>query len=143
MIVAFGTSTPTSITVVATSTSSSPLANASMILGARSGPQPAVQAADPEAFELRAAQALRLCLGRLRLDRLGRRDERADDECLPPVGEVAAQPRVGLASALVADPARDDGLATGGKLVDLGHREVPQTVSASVRGIGVAVMWRR
>ena len=85
MIVAFGTSTPTSITVVATSTSSSPALNAAMTRAALGGLQPPVQAADAKPFQLRSPQTFRLVLGGARDRRLGRLDQRADDVCLAPV----------------------------------------------------------
>ena len=59
MIVAFGTSTPTSITVVATRTSSSPRLEARHQLAPLGRPQPAVHAADPEAAQLAARAAAR------------------------------------------------------------------------------------
>ena len=106
MIVAFGTSTPTSITVVATRTSSSPALERVHHLAALRRLQLPVQAADAEAPELGGAQALGLLLGRARLDRLGLGDERADDVGLAAVLQMPPQPRVGVAAALVSDPAR-------------------------------------
>ena len=79
MIVAFGTSTPTSITVVATSTSISPALKAAMIERRSRGLEAPVQAADAESLQLGAAQALGLVLGRTRHGRLRGLDQRADD----------------------------------------------------------------
>ena len=106
MIVAFGTSTPTSITVVATSTSSSPVLERPHHLAPLGRLQPPVQQADPVAGELGAPQALRLLLGRARQAGLGRLDQRADDVGLPARVEVDAEPLVGLARPLRARPRR-------------------------------------
>ena len=91
MIVAFGTSTPTSITVVATSTSSSPRLEARP---SRRGARPASAAragSRPGSPAARRAEPLGLVLGGPRHDRLGRLDQRADDVRLAPVDEVRAQ----------------------------------------------------
>ena len=58
MTVAFGTSTPTSITVVATSTSTSPALNASKIEAFSAGGEASVQEGEPQPFELAGLQAL-------------------------------------------------------------------------------------
>ena len=124
MIVAFGTSTPTSITVVATSTSSSPSLNWRITSRRSAGLQLPVQQPDAVARELGAAQALGLGLGGAREPRLRLLDQRADDVRLPARVEMHAQPRVRRRRALGADPARHDRLAVGGRLRDLAHREV-------------------
>ena len=63
-----------------------------------------MQASDAEPAQLGAPEPLRLLLGRARLDRLRLGDERADDEGLPPLVEVAAQAAVRLAAALLRRP---------------------------------------
>ena len=63
MIVAFGTSTPTSITVVATSTSSSPRLELRHQLAPLRRPQPPVQEPDAVAAQLALPQPLGLALG--------------------------------------------------------------------------------
>ncbi len=90
-------------------------------LGRREAP---VQAADAEALQLGAAQALRLGLGRARLDRLALRHERAHDVGLAPVLEVLAQPRVRRGAPLLGHPRGDDLLAVARRTGDLGHVEV-------------------
>ena len=97
MIVAFGTSTPTSITVVATSTSSSPRLERRHHRAALGGLEPPVDAADPVGAKLVRPQPLRLALGRAGDRRLGALDERADDVGLAAVVEMASQARVRLA----------------------------------------------
>ena len=89
MIVAFGTSTPTSITVVATRTSISPRVEARHdARGAR--PASAARAGSRSVTrELGAAQPLGLVLGRPRERRLGRLDQRADDVRLAARVEMA------------------------------------------------------
>ncbi len=99
MIVAFGTSTPTSITVVATSTSSSRALKRPIRSRRSRGAKLSVQAPDAQAAQLGAAEPLGLLLGRARLDRLRLGDERADHERLPPLLEMAAKPAVGLGAA--------------------------------------------
>jgi hypothetical protein len=94
MIVAFGTSTPTSITVVATRTSTS------------------------------VAQPLVLCFRRARDRRLGLLDQRTHDVRLPAGVEMRAEPRVRVRRSLGGDPARDDRLARRRRLRDLAHGEV-------------------
>ena len=124
MIVAFGTSTPTSITVVATSTSSSPR-------GERGHPgsplgrlQAAVDAADAVAAELVRPESLGLVLGRACERRLRALDERADDVRLAAVVEVPPEAGVRLGAPLLAHPGRDDRLAVRRRGRDLRHGEV-------------------
>ena len=124
MIVAFGTSTPTSITVVATSTSSSPRVNAAIIGSALRRLQPAVDAADAVAAELVRPEALRLVLGRACERRLRALDERADDVRLTAVVEVPAQTVVRLGAPLLRHPGRDDRLPVRRRRGDLRDREV-------------------
>ena len=124
MIVAFGTSTPTSITVVATRTSSSRALKLAMTLRRSAGRQAPVQAADAIAAELGASKPLRLLLRGARDARLGRLDQRAHDVGLAPVVEVAAEARVRLRAAILGDPGRDDRLAVGRWQRELAHLEV-------------------
>ena len=121
MIVAFGTSTPTSITVVATSTSISPAVKAAHDGAALGGLQPAVHAADAESLQLRAPQPLRLVLGGTRDGRLGGLDQRADDVGLAAVAEVAREPLVRLGAAVVGDPRGHDRLSVRRRRRDLRH----------------------
>ena len=79
MIVAFGTSTPTSITVVATSTSISPALKAAMIERRSAGLSRPCMQPTREPLQLGAAQPLGLVLGRTRDGRLRGLDQRADD----------------------------------------------------------------
>ena len=124
MIVAFGTSTPTSITVVATRTSSSPRLNSSISARRSAGRSRPWSEPTRIAAKLGAPQALGLLLGRARLDGLRLRDERADDVGLAPVVQVPAEALVGLGAALVRHPARDDRLPAARRPRDLRHVEV-------------------
>ena len=124
MIVAFGTSTPTSITVVATRTSSSRALKLAITPRRSAGRQPPVEAADAVAAELGRAEPLGLLLGGARDARLGRLDQRADDVGLAPVVEVPAEARVRLGAAVVGDPGRDDRLAVRRRERELAHLEV-------------------
>ena len=93
--VAFGTSIPTSITVVATSTSVSPGGEGRhrrRLLGRVHLP---VEQPDPEVAQLAAAQPLGLLPGRLAGQFLGDLDQRADDERLAPLAQPLAQELVG------------------------------------------------
>ena len=83
MIVAFGTSIPTSMTVVATSTSSSRAANASMTTRRSVVASCPCRQPDPEVAELGALKPFCLVLGGAGLDRLGWRHERAHHVGLP------------------------------------------------------------
>ena len=94
MIVAFGTSTPTSITVVATSTSSSPSLKLPHHLATLGRLQLPVQQSDAIPGELGAAQPLGLHLGGAREPRLRLLDQRADDVRLAARVEMHPQPRV-------------------------------------------------
>ena len=101
-----------------------------------------VEAPDPEAAQLGPPQPLGLVLGGTRDGRLRGFDQRADDIRLTAVCKMAAQPLVRLRAAIVGHPRRHDRLAIpGGAWISETERS-PYTVSASVRGIGVAVMWR-
>ena len=124
MIVAFGTSIPTSITVVATSTSSSPSSNCAHHLAPVGRLQLAVKQPDPVARELRSPQPVRLHLGRTREPRLRLLDQRTDDVGLAARVEMHPQPRVRVARALRPDPRGDDRLAVRGRLRDLAHGQV-------------------
>ena len=96
--VAFGTSTPTSMTVVATSTSSSPARNAvhrRLLLGRR---HPPVQQPEAQAGQLAGRQPLERLLGRRDLELLALLDQRAHDVGLAPGGDLVAHvgPHLGL-----------------------------------------------
>ena len=94
---------PTSITVVATSTSASPAANRAIASCFSRGAQLAVQQHDAEVLELAVAQPLVLGGRGARLQRLGLLDQRADDERLAPGAQLLADALVGaLALALAA-----------------------------------------
>ena len=90
-----GTSMPTSITLVATSTSASPAANASIASGFSRVRHLAVDQLDALVAELGGAQALGLGGRRLRLERLGLLDQRADHEALAARGDLLADALVG------------------------------------------------
>ena len=121
--VAFGTSTPTSITVVATRTSSSRALKRRHQLPPLGRLQPPVQAADAEARAARRGAAARPRLGGARERRLRLLDQRADDVGLAALAQqaraAACTPRR-LRSSV--DPARDHRLAAGGRLRDLARR---------------------
>ena len=124
MIVAFGTSTPTSITVVATSTSSSRALNCAISSRRSAGRSRPCSRPTRYSAQLGPPQPLGLGLGRARLRGLGLLDQRADDVRLPACVEVRAQPLVGVGGALGRHPGGDDRLARGRRLRDLGHGEV-------------------
>ena len=86
---------PTSITVVATSTSAPPAANARHRLLLLARAHLAVQQHDAVVLELAAAQALVLGGRGARLQRLGLLDQRADDERLAAGVELLADALVG------------------------------------------------
>ena len=99
MIVAFGTSTPTSITVVATSTSSSPALKRAIVARRSAGRSwPCMQPTRKPRSSC-ALQPLGLLLRGACERRLGGSDERADDVRLSAGVEVAPEPRVGLRSS--------------------------------------------
>ena len=108
---------PTSITVVATSTSAPPAANAAIASCFSRGLQLAVQQHDAEVLELAVAQALVLGGRRARLQRLGLLDQRADDERLAAGAQLLADALVGArALALAARDERVDRLAAARQL---------------------------
>ena len=122
---AFGTSMPTSITLVATSTSASPAANAAIASCFR------LVRICPWISSTRwsrnsvARQPLGLGGRRLRLQRLGLLDERADDEALAPLRDLLADPLVRAgARAGAVDGVRLDRLAPGRQLAQDRHVEV-------------------
>ena len=78
MTVAFGTSTPTSMTVVATSTSSSPARKRVITASFSRRRQPPVQQAEPEPGQLVGGQPLVRLLGAGHLELLALLDQRAD-----------------------------------------------------------------
>ena len=124
MIVAFGTSTPTSITVVATSTSSSPALNAAMIERRSAGfSRPCRQPTRNPFSSARRSRSASSSAARAD-GRLRRLDQRADDVRLAAVREVAREPLVRLGAAVVGDPGGHDRLAVGGRRRDLGDRQV-------------------
>ena len=137
MIVAFGTSTPTSMTVVATRTSTSRALKLAMTLrrsAARRRP-----CRQPTRYPRSSARRSRPPPPPRHARRATRGlDERTHDVGLPAVIEVPAQARVCLRAAILGDPRRDDRLAVGRRKCESLTSRSPYTVSASVRGIGVA-----
>ena len=142
MTVAFGTSMPTSITLVATSTSASPLANASIAACFAFERQLAVDELDPLVAELGGAQPLELHGGRLGLQRLRLLDQRADDEALAPRGDLLADPLVRARSARGRRRPRTSRPAAARPAARAARwrRGRRRRSATSVRGIGVAVM---
>ena len=142
--VASGTSTPTSMTVVATSTSSVPgpeLGHDPLLLGRR---QLAVEQPDPQAGQLRAGQALRLGHHRGGLDPVRSLDQRADHEgpvagghLGPAPAPTPPRPRAGSGATVVT------GSRPGGSSSMMVMSRSPKTTMAAVRGMGVAVMTSR
>ena len=102
--------------------------------------EPSVQQTDAIPAQLRAPQPLGLRLRRARLTRLRLLDQRADHVRLPPGIEVLAQTRVRLRARPSVTHAVLIGLRSAGGRVISETARSPYTVSASVRGIGVAVM---
>ena len=86
---------PTSITVVATSTSAPPAAKAAIASCFSRDLQLAVQQHDAEVAQLAAAQPLVLRGRGARLQRLGLLHQRADDERLAPGAQLLADAVVG------------------------------------------------
>ena len=126
MIVAFGTSTPTSITVVATSTSSSPCLEARHQLAPVGRLQPPVQAADAVRRELRPLQPRRLGLGRAR-EPGGLGLPRSAGTRRTPAGPrrgARAAARTPRRAPLLATHAVTIGFRVRRRLRDLGHGEV-------------------
>ena len=139
--VAFGTSTPTSMTVVATRTSSvagPERAHHGLLLGRRHAP---VQQAEPEAVQLAARQPLERLLRRGDLELLGLLDQRAHDVRLaarrrprrapPPTRPPRPHPPPSVVTI---------GVRPGGSSSRTLTSRSPYTVIAAVRGIGVAVI---
>ena len=124
MIVAFGTSTPTSITVVATSTSSSRALKRAISSRRSAGFSRPCMQPTRKPFSSPARSALGLLLGRAGRGRRRLLDQRADDVRLPALREVRSQARVRLGAALVGHPGRHDRLAARRRLRDLAHGEV-------------------
>ena len=125
--VALGTSTPTSMTVVATSTSRRPLAelvHGRLLVGRAEAP---VQQPEAQALELAGGQLGEGVLGRADLELVGLLDQRGHDVRLAPGGHLAAHrgPHLGLV-VLGAGPGGDDRLAPGGPRAD--HRDVEVAV---------------
>ena len=145
MIVAFGTSTPTSITVVATSTSSSARAeqlHRHLLLGRR---QPPVQQAEPEPRELAGGEALVGLLGRRHLELLALVDQRADHVRLTSGRDLSRTSAHDLRLERAARVAHlvTIGVRPGGSSSSTLTSRSPYTVIAAVRGIGVAVITSR
>ena len=129
MTVASGTSTPTSITVVATSTSMLARAEARPSpppsrppASGRAGARGAARRASP------SAQALALLGRRAGLDALGPLDERADHVGPVPGGHLVAHPLPGRRSPRAAPRAQRvvTGVAARRQLVEHGHVEVAE-----------------
>ncbi len=125
--VAFGTSTPTSITVVATSTSISPARNAAMIASrSLAGTCPCISA-EPQPVQMTRFEFVVGFDGRRRLDLVGALDQRAHHVRLTPGRDLFAHhvPRDGLFE-LAPRPGSDDRRAAGRQLVE--HRDVEVAV---------------
>ena len=86
---------PTSITVVATSTSAPPAANAAIASCFSRGRIWPCSSTTRKSLQLAAAQALELGGRGARLQRLGLLDQRADDERLAPGAQLLADALVG------------------------------------------------
>ena len=95
---AFGTSIPTSITDVATSTSAPPGGERGHHVVLLARPQLAVHQHDPEVAQLAVAQPLELGRRGARLEQLRLGDQRADDERLAAGAELVTDPVVGAGS---------------------------------------------
>ena len=130
MTLAFGTSTPTSITVVVTSTSSvvrEERLHHRLLLG---GLQLAVQQADAQAGQRPVAQRLFHADGGAHVDLVAVLDDRQHDVGLPALGDLLAHERVRLVAALLR--------AGGGA-----HRLPPRRQVANHRDVEVAVRRQR
>ena len=127
MTVASGTSTPTSITVVATSTSMSAgpeLGHDPLLLGRG---QLAVEEADPQAGQLRLGQSLGLGHHRGGLDPVRSLDQRAHHEGPVPGRDLLAHPLPRLVRLLRGpQPRRGHRQPARGQLVDDGHVQVAE-----------------
>ena len=142
MTVALGTSTPTSITVVATSTSSSPRAepvHRRLLLGRR---QATVQQPEPQAAQLAGRQPLERLLRRRHLELLALVDQRTHHVGLsarrPPRRGRRPTPRPPAAAR--SAHCVTIGVRPGGISSSTLTSRSPYTVIAAVRGIGVAVI---
>ena len=127
MTVASGTSTPTSMTVVATSTSIAPERNRSMADSFSDPLSWPCRRPEAKVVERSFAQPLVLRDRRRRLHPVRSLDERADDEGSVPRGDLGAHAAEGLLGAeLAARPAGLDGDAPGRQLVQHRHVEVAE-----------------
>ena len=163
MTVALGTSTPTSITVVATSTSSSPRCERAHHRVLLVGGQPAVQHAQPQARQLALRQLRQHVEHRQRRTAAASRTPRRPGSSSASLGQLrvadprahdvglVARPRPPRAPAATPDSNQDGRSAGGTTVVAIGDRPAgssrsveisrsPNTVIATVRGIGVAVI---
>ena len=121
MIVAFGTSTPTSITVVATRTSSSPALKRAMRSRRSAGRSwPCMQPTRNPRSSARCSRSAS-CSAALASIATDSGHERADDVRLPSRLEMATEAPVRLGAPLGRHPARDDRPPACGQLRDLGH----------------------
>ena len=148
MTVASGTSTPTSITVVATNTSSSPDRKRVHDLLALGRRHLAVHQAHPQPRQLPRPPAARTPRWRTGLDPRRLLDERADDEGPVSGGDLGAHAVPCLVPAAVASPAPGShtvvtGTRPGGSSSSVVRSRSPKITMAAVRGIGVAVMTSR
>ncbi len=145
MTVASGTSTPTSMTVVATSTSSRPVRNSAIARSLSAGGSWPWRMPTRSPASSVAEQPLGLGHHRGRLDPLGPLDERADDEGPVPGLHLRPHPVPGLLdSAGRSGPSGwRPGSRPGGSSSMMVMSRSPNTTMAAVRGMGVAVITRR
>ena len=102
---------PTSITVVATSTSAPPAAKAAIASCLARGRICPCMSTDPEVAQLAGRQALELGGGGARLERLGLLHQRADDERLAAGPQLLADALVGAGALALAASTRASGPA--------------------------------
>ena len=124
MIVAFGTSTPTSITVVATSTSSSRALKRAIRSRRSAGFSRPCMQPTRKPFSSPARSCSASCSAARAVDAFDSSISGQTTYAWRTVRQVGAQARVGLGAALVGDPGGDDRLPARGRLRDLAHGEV-------------------
>ena len=134
-----GTSTPTSMTVVATSTASSPPAKRAMT-ASLSGPFMRPWTRPTRSSPKRSLQHPCPLFGSGGVRLLAFLDQRADPIGLPAAVDVTAEPIDDFGQALLADHPRLDRRPARRHFVDPADVHLAILVSVSVRGMGVAVI---